>query len=97
MSEKIRVESTEGLCVRQWDAESVAVVFNPSSGNTFEVNEVTVRLIDALSRSALSLAEAFDVSGLVYDGLEQEAALNRFRKQYLEPLHQLDVLRIRFL
>lgn len=88
------VELSANVKIAHWAGESVAVAFNADSGNTFEIDQVALRLLDELKQHPLSVSEAASLSEIIdYDhhGPEQEWV---FFQQYLNPLHQLDLIKI---
>lgn len=90
----VTVEGILNIRVQQWMDETAAVVFNPASGNTFEVDLYATRLIQNLNASPNTISEAIAISGIEYPGLDQKVREFRFRKEYLEPLNQLDLIRL---
>lgn len=89
-----RVELDGGQRFMRWGGESTSVVFCVSSGNTFEIDAISTNLIERLKVSPLTVEEAFLLAEANYAGLDQKSAFLRFQKDYLEPLHQLDLIRL---
>lgn len=91
----IVVENIPGLRVRQWFGESQAVTFNPISGNTFEINESAAKLLKQLECGSLTVSEALLASGLYETDLDVSEQEQQFLRDYLNPLHQLDLVHLR--
>ena len=91
---KALVELSANVKIAHWAGESVAVSFNVDSGNTFEIDQIALRLLNELKHHPLSVSEATSIyEPSDSDNFDPEQEWLFFQK-YLNPLQQLDLIKI---